>query len=300
MGVSMNILELLPSYSEYLQFERGFAKSTLRAYLSDLRELSAICPGDAKEITVDDLRRYQRGLTMRGLVAATIERKIAAATTFWRWMRIEGHVSEVLTERLVKPRKRHTVARWLADDELRTLLETPVKRYVRLPGWINQRDSLAWGTMAHLGLRRSEVVALLAKDVIVADRVVIIRGIKNRRDRVMPLPTALLDHFQEAIGRAEDYIFPDLYGGQWLPQTLATAFRTHLRNCGLADRGITPHSLRHTFATRLIRAGVNPVDVQSLLGHVDIKSTMKYVHVGAEHLRAAIDGPLYVSPEAIQ
>jgi integrase/recombinase XerD len=173
---------------------------------------------------------------------------------------------------------------------LRRFIETPVKRH-KMPAFVNERDSLAWKTIAWLGLRRSEILGLKIQDVLLDEMLIIVRGIKNRRDRVMPLPPALKDDFQKLIadrgGKA--YVFPGPWGEQWTESAFGNAFSAHLKACGLADRGITPHSLRHTFATFMVRADVNLVDVKELLGHVDIKSTMIYIHTGPERFRQALD-----------
>lgn len=282
--------DLLPLYDIYLRHERQFAESTRAAYRSDLLDLAAAIPGDVDRISLIDLRAYQRDLSLRGLSASTILRKFAGFTTFWRWMRMEGFVTEVLTERIQLPRKTIYVPRWLTEDELRQFVSVPVRKR-GCPSWTSRRDELAWLTMAWLGLRRSEILNMKVADVRLGDQVIIVRGIKNRRDRVMPIPTPLQDKFAAwIVGRAaNEWVFAGARGGQWKVRALDRAFRTHLVHCGLADKGITPHSLRHTFATILVRNGVHLVDVQMLLGHVDIKSTMIYVHTDATRLRAAVD-----------
>lgn len=286
----MTILDLLPAFKEYLRHERGFADNTVNCYFRDMRELAKHAPGHVDQIVLSELRAYQRWLSKNGKKPSTIQRKFACFTTFWRWLRIEGHVTEVLTERIQLPRKSVHVPRWLSEDELRKFVETPVRRR-GVHRFVNARDYLAWRTIAWLGLRRSEIVALKIRDVLLDDMMIVVRGIKNRRDRIMPLPVALKDDFQKVIGSRDgsDYVFQGAFGGQWRTCSFNNAFRWHIKACGLDGRGITPHSLRHSFATYLVRADVNLVDVKELLGHVDIKSTMIYVHTGSERFKQAMD-----------
>jgi len=287
----MTIQELLNNFSDYMRFERGFSLATVRAYLSDLRELALSLPNEVMTITIQELRAYQRELARKSLSPLTIERKFAAFTTFWGWLRIEGLVKELITEGIVLPKKPHKIKRWLSDSELNTLLTTPSPTYRGCPNWVIHRNETAWKTMVLLGLRRSELVGMKVNDLMLDQRLVIVHGIKNRRDRIMPIPDQLIADLTILIAdqKAENYVFRSTKGLRWQTQSLARTFHRHLEKCGLGDKGISPHSLRHTFATSLIEQGVSLVDLKELLGHVDIKSTMVYVHSGSSRFRDAIE-----------
>jgi len=276
---------LLADFEEYMRDERRFAGSTVTAYLSDLNDLAQHITGDVESADLAKLRAYQRTLSQRGLSVATVQRKFAAFMTFWRWLRIEGYAIDVLPERIDLPDLPVYVPRWLSEAELRRFVDRPVKKR-GVAAWTGQRDQLAWKTMAWLGLRRSEIMNMRVADVLLSDGVIIVRGIKNRRDRVMPLPEAIAGEMKAMISErpGTDFVFPGANGGRWLVASFNRCFRTHLKACELAGIGITPHSLRHTFATHLIRAGVHLIDVKDLLGHVDVKSTMRYVHNDASRL----------------
>lgn len=272
----MLIVDLLPRFQDYLQNERRYAAATVAAYRSDLRDLAALCP-DLAGISIDALRAYLRSLTARGISAATIERKFAALKTFWRWLRLEGLATEVLPERVQLPRKEDRLPRWLTRDELARFVNTPAPKL---------RERVAWQLLAWLGLRRGELLSLRIDDARVADGTIIIRGIKTKRDRLLPIPGPVFNPLGLLVsGRLpSDYVFRGDHSANWPKDQFMRAFYAHLERAGLAGQGITPHSLRHTLATSLVESGVVLPDVQTFLGHSDVKSTMKYVHLGAERL----------------
>lgn len=284
----MSILSLLPDYEIYLKHERRLSAATIAAYLCDLRVMSRSLPQPISEITLDDLRAYQRHLSMSDLKVATVRRKFHGFSTFWKWARLEGHCMEVVTERIKLPRQDVTIPRWLNADELQRFVSTPIRSdsyQTRL------RHGLAFKTLAWLGLRRAELLKLLISNVYLETDTIIVRNTKSKRDRAMPIPAPLRPAFAELIAErpGDDYVFSATSGEPWGVQPFAKAFKRHLAACGLAGQGITPHTLRHTFATHLVMRGVPITDVKELLGHSDIKNTMIYVHANPDRLRHAMN-----------
>ncbi len=283
-----SILGLLHEYEEYLQHEHRVAKGTLRAYLSDLRLLGRAIPKDVRAITLNDLRAYQTDLGKQGQKIATVLRKFDGFRTFWKWLVLQKYVEENVAERVRLPRRIRRLPKWLTEDELRRFANTPV-----VPGRSHTypfRDMVAWKTLAWLGLRRSELLNLKVVDVQVADGTLVIRHSKGDRDRVLPLPERLKGDLNFLIGdRGPDqYVFAGMPDTKWTYNSLMLAFRRQLRVCGLENRGITPHTIRHSFATHLVRRGVPLPVIKALLGHSDIKTTMVYIHVSQDDLKQAI------------
>lgn len=277
----MNVNDLLRDYRAYLEHERRFARGTVEAYMSDLRDFARHVPGEVNTIAFIDMRVYLRCLSERGLHEHTIERKFAALRTFWRWLRRDGYATgDPLTDVLL-PRPSFRMPIWLSSRELFLFAVTPSP---------TQRDALAWLLLAWLGLRRSELLNLRIEDVLIDAGVIIVRKPKNRHDRSLPIPGTLSEEFQAVIGgRRDGYVFVSSTGHRWPKTRFAAAFNDHIKACGLEGRGITPHVIRHSVATHMTERGVALPEVQQLLGHVDIKSTMLYVHVSAARLRAALD-----------
>jgi site-specific recombinase XerD len=283
----ITIADLLADYEDYLRHERQLAPLSIVAYLCDLRALAA-CLGskNTAEIDANDLRAHMRDLGRDGFKTASIRRKFHGFGTFWRWLKMEGYASDVITESLVLPRKPQRVVKWLNAHDLRIFVETPPDR--ANPNE-QARDHVAWQMLAWLGLRRSELLNLDVCDVRLSDQVVVIRDAKGRKDRILPLPPALMSEITAYIGERESgLLFRGQGGTRWRTKAFNRAFQRHLRTCGLAGKGITPHTLRHTFATHLVMAGIPIPTVSKLLGHADIQSTMVYVHVDMEGMRYAL------------
>lgn len=270
------IADLMPAFRDYLEHERRMSHNTTLAYMNDLERLNAHIFKDVTEFTLNDLREFQRHLSKLGRTSSTIQRVFAAFTTFWRWMRLEGHVNEVLTERLLLPRKDDHVPRWLTQDELRTLLHTPVEQNT---AWMAFRDITAWRLLAWTGMRQSELAALTVGSIRESSDVIVCWSPKVRKDRVLPLPPLLKPALIELIdGRpALQFLFTE-NSHKWTRGNMNKCFHRHLDTCKLGESGITMHSLRHTYATMLVERGASIFQVKELLGHADIKSTMKYVH----------------------
>lgn len=271
------IPDLLPAYRDYLNHERRMARNTVLSYTHDLERLHAHISKPVAEYVLNDLRDYQRKLSRDNMSVSTIQRHFAGFMTFWRWLRMEGHVTEVLPERIILPRKDSRVPRWLDAQELRKLLTTPVQ--ANTPD-LALRESTAWRLLAWSGIRRSELQALKVSSIRFSSGVFVVWSPKVRKERVLPLPdpmraalTALTVH-----RGGDEPLFLGIEGGRWSFESMNAAFLRHLRTCGLNNSGITMHSLRHTYATMLVEHGASVFEVKELLGHADIKSTMKYIH----------------------
>lgn len=283
----MTINDLVPAYREYLLHERQLRESSVVAYLCDLDGLRAFLEDKpVSEVNASDLRAYMRFLGSRGYKSTSIRRKFHGFGTFWRWLKLENHTSDVITESLNLPRKPQRIVQWLNAHDLRVFVETPPDR-----GNPDEqmRDHAAWLLLAWLGLRRGELLGLEVVDVRIDEEMIIIRDAKGQKDRLLPLPESIKPELTQLVeGRSAGYVFRGRDGKQWKVRAFNRAFARHLRACGLDGHGITPHTLRHTFATHLVLAGVQIVIVSKLLGHADIQSTMTYVHVGLGSMRSAI------------
>lgn len=282
------IPSLLTDYREYLEHERQVAKATVTAYLSDLRTLEAFVQKPVEEMGMDDLRAFMRHMSKNGIRTATIHRKIAGFTTFWKWLKLQHVVDEVITERIRLPRLQQKAPTWLTVEELERFINTPAQGST---WWVRLRNGLAWKTLAWFGLRRGELLNLRIGDVRLSDKLIVIRETKGKRDRVLPIPSQLLPDLERLMTKREegDYLFSSVNGKEWKKDFFMYAFRRHLEACQLADIGITPHTLRHTCATHLRQKGVPIEVVKDWLGHKDIKTTLKYLHFGSEQFDDAME-----------
>lgn len=269
----MKIQTCLDRYKNYLQLERRYSPNTVSCYLSDLRHLSVWFPDDLRRLTADDLREYMQRLTRRGNSPMTIHRKFHGFSTFFRWARRKQYIAAVLTDEIDLPRPTQYIGKFLSEPEL--------KRFV-------EGAHVALKLLAWLGIRRGELLALDVDSINLAAQTVIVRG-KGNKDRVLPLPESLLPDLRLHIGqRTAGPLFVNQAGRRWQPRDLYHLFESQLESAHLAERGYTPHALRHTVATLLHDAGVDIDVVRRLLGHQDIKTTLLYTH-STGRLREALE-----------
>lgn len=285
----MSILKLLSEYIEYLRYERQLSEASIMAYKSDLRKLDSFLGSKpVEEITRDDLRALMRDMTRQKLSTYTVRRHMHGYSTFWDWLKLTGRIQENVADLIQLPKPQRRVPDWLDVNELERWINTPAQGSRRV---IKHRNITAWRTLAWLGLRRGELLKLEVKDVRLSDREIVIRNTKGKHDRILPIPDSLYDDLAQQVGdkSADAKVFASQAGKRWTPQYFNRAFRAHVVACGLADRKVTPKTLRHTFATQLIRQGVDLSTVSRLMGHKDIKTTMIYIQHDPKTLRDAME-----------
>lgn len=282
----MKIPETIERYRGYLENERLLRPDTIRAYTSDLGGLNEFIEGrDVETVTLDDLRAYKRYLSEGGAQRATIRRKLGGLSTYFKWLKIEGVNHSVPTDGLTVPPRKRKEPRYLTVKELHTFLETE-------PGISHMgdpvRDKCAFRLLVFTGLRRGELLNLKIEDVNLEERVIVVRDTKSGDDRSIPFEDeTLIQQLRAVIGERESgYIFTSSTGNQWGYSSFAIVFKRHAVKCGLM--GVTPHSLRHSYATHLARGGTQITELADLLGHKEIRTTRQYMHSSPETLRAAV------------
>jgi site-specific recombinase XerD len=293
------ITELLPRYEEYMVHERALAPATVRAYLLDLVKLAKFTALSVEEVDRNELRRYIRALSKRGLAPATIRRMFHGYGTFWKWLLLEHVVTENATAGLTLPRLNRTTPNWLSEDELRRFANTPTASRRKK---LRFRDAVAWKMLAWLGLRRQELLNLKVANVHLADKVIVIRNTKSKRDRALGIPDELYPLLKRlCLGKdADAYVF-GMYGGRWNLGSFNKAFKRHIQRCGFPEGYLTPHTLRHTFGTLLVMRGVELHVVKELMGHERLSSTERYLHASRIYLKDAMDKhPLHAGNGAHQ
>lgn len=276
------LLELLPEYRDYLKLERQLSTQTQLCYTSDARKLAAFIDKPVADITRKDMRRYMQELGRLGRKANTVRRVFHGFGTLFTWLKLEGHIKEVVTEHLTLPRKNQGIPRWMSEQELRQLLTAQGPRL----------EVLAWQTLAFTGMRPDELRRLTVADVKLDDENshLIVRNTKSRRDRIIPLNDALLVGFDWLTHGKPDsaYVFANRFGRIWRRQLMIKAFYRQLGRAGLSGRGYKMYALRHTFATQLANSGVNLHIVKEILGHRSLETTQIYLHASPASIRQAM------------
>jgi integrase/recombinase XerD len=288
---------LLLDFLAYLEFERGLSRNTLDAYRSDLlqfgrflekRELSAIeaSGGDVSDFLAE-LAGGARGGGRGAASPATIHRKTACLRSFYRHLRREGVRDSDPTAALTAPRRGQRLPHVLTRGEVRTLLEQPKGTE---PSALRDRALLE--VMYACGLRASEAIGVELADIDLDAQVVRARG-KGSKERLVPVGRAATQAARDYLERgrprlvsdaAEPHVFVNFRGGPLTRQGLYKIVQRHARAAGLADR-MSPHTLRHTFATHLLAGGCDLRSVQEMLGHADVATTQVYTHLSSERLK---------------
>ena len=283
---------LLEQFQDYLSLESGNSVNTVQSYLRDLRRLGnwAGQYGITAPEGVDAklLRKFIFALKDMGLSAATIRRQISAIRTYYGFLIGEGHLSSDPSERLETPRQGRTLPDVLSVAEIERLMGAP-----------GVDDRLAWRDRALLelgygaGMRVSELCGLTRGDLILDEGLVRVFG-KGSKERLVPIGRTV-------IGAVSVYLHtvrPELDRGKSQNRLLLNARGTPLSRVGAwgvvkkaaeaagIRKHVSPHTLRHSFATHLLEGGADLRAVQEMLGHADLSTTQIYTHVDREYLRS--------------
>jgi integrase/recombinase XerD len=289
-GFSALVLDFLA----HLEFERGLAHNTLMAYRTDLLQFGAFLAGrhrGAVEAERGDVADFLADLaTGNGhppCSPATINRKAACLRSFYRHLRREELVDDDPTAALSPPSKSRKLPRVLTYAEVKRLLES-----ITQGGPIELRDRALLEVMYGCGLRASEVVGLDVNDVDLRRAFVRAHG-KGNKERIVPLgreAAAAVKRYLRA-GRPElvgshprSRLFVNFRGGPLTRQGLYKIIRRRAETVGLEGR-MSPHTLRHSFATHLLSGGCDLRSVQEMLGHADVATTQLYTHLSGERIK---------------
>lgn len=281
----------------YLELERGLSRHTIAAYRSDLSQFAQFLADrglGALTVTHSDLAQFlaelARGDGERPAVApSTLARKAACLRSFYRHLRKEGAIEHDPTADLRGPAKDRHLPRVLSRDEVNRLLEAP-----KGVGALALRDKAALEIMYACGLRISEAIGLLIEDLDLEEGMLRARG-KGVKERVVPIgkkAKAAVERYlrrgrPELVGlKVEAHLFVNHRGSRLTRQGLYTIIQGHALQAGLGER-MTPHTLRHTFATHLLSGGCDLRSLQEMLGHADLATTQIYTHLSADRLKGA-------------
>jgi integrase/recombinase XerD len=279
---------LIREYITYLQVEKGLAGNSLESYSRDLARLDAWATRSAKqveELTRQDLRAWIASLSREGLAPTTVSRATSAARGFYRFLMLDGHIKRHPAEDLDTPQGATHLPRFLSEDDMEKLLAAPDTAAEE-----GLRDRAMLELMYSSGLRISELIALKSADVDMDAGLLACHG-KGSKERRIPIgksATRWLELYRAARasqGRAHDpRLFVSSLGAPLTRQRVWAAIKKYAERAGLEN--VSPHTLRHSFATHLLQRGADSRSVQSLLGHSDISTTQIYTHITDRHLRA--------------
>jgi integrase/recombinase XerD len=287
---------LVLDFLAYLELERGLSRNTLNAYRTDLLQFGEFLAGrgdDALTVGPADVSEFLAELaTGNGgpaCTASTIHRKAACLRSFYKHLRREELISDDPTAALTAPRRARKLPHVLNYAEVQRLLATP-----RGSEPTALRDRALLEVMYACGLRASETIGLELSEVDLRRGYLRAHG-KGSKERLVPLGSkavAAINSYlrggrQDLIGqREETKLFVNFRGGPLTRQGLYKIVQKHARAAGL-DGKMSPHTLRHSFATHLLAGGCDLRAVQEMLGHADVSTTQMYTHLSGEQLKEA-------------
>jgi integrase/recombinase XerD len=287
--------QLVLDFLAYLELERGLSRNTLEAYRSDLLQYGTfLSRGGLDALTVSHhelasfLAELAAGDEERPPVApATLQRKAACLRSFYRHLRRESVIEHDPTAELRGPRKSQRLPQVLTRDEVTRLLASP-----KGTDAATLRDRALLELMYACGLRASEVVGLELSDVDAEVGVLTARG-KGSKERIVPVGREAIAALRAYLERGrprlvglvpEPHVFVNQRGRGLTRQGLYKIIQGHARAAGLEGK-MSPHTLRHTFATHLLAGGCDLRSLQEMLGHADIATTQIYTHLSADRLK---------------
>lgn len=304
---------LIDEFLSHAAYERGLSENTLAAYRRDLVTWASFCAGlgiDLRAAAPGDVTTYVERLRSGGPPAAqplspsSVARMLVSLRAFYRYAVAEGLVPADPTARVATPKQTRSLPKAIRLDEVERLLAAPADDL------LGRRDRAMLETLYGAGLRISELVALDVDDADLDEGTIVVRSGKGNKDRRVPAgrpARAALDAYltrsrSELVGRARvavPALFLNARGGRLSRQGCWKILKHHARAAGLAEI-VSPHTLRHSFATHMLDRGADIRVVQELLGHANITTTQVYTLVSdtrlrdvymAAHPRARVDGP---------
>ncbi len=279
----------LEAFRQYLILEKGLSKNSVQAYFSDINQLLGFLEDRGRNLeqtTTSDLLTFLAWLKSNGASGRTLARKISSLRTFFGWLNSEGILAQDPSELLEGPRLPRRLPKTLSYEEIRSLLESPDPRDP-----FGLRDKALLELLYATGIRISEAAGLRLASVNFEVGYIRLFG-KGERERVVPLGEVarnwLLRYLRDGRGyflkgRSSEYIFLGKGGKPLTRQRLWQIIKAHARKVGIAQK-LTPHVLRHSFASHLLAGGADLRAVQMMLGHASLSTTQIYTHLDKAHL----------------
>ena len=281
--------DLVREYLSYLHVEKGLAKNSIESYERDLSRLAPLMESTSVlDLTPRQLRTFIADLSREGLSPTSVARIVSAVRGFYKFLMIDGHIETNPAEDLVTPQKTSYLPKFLNQAEIELLFAVPDTSTE-----LGLRDRAILEVMYASGLRVSEAVTLQMKDVDIDAGILTCKG-KGSKTRRVPVGNSAIEWLKSYLGirRKKEYIeVPNIFisplGKPVTRQEIHKFIKGYAEKAGLED--VSPHTLRHSFATHLIQNSADIRSVQQMLGHADISTTQIYTHITDKHLRRSYD-----------
>jgi len=276
----------IDKFAKYLEIEKNYSKHTLRCYRADLSELNTFFEGkDPASVTHLDLRRFLAELKMKGSAKRTIVRKLGAIRSFFRFLSREKHIRTNPADSIFTPKVDRKLPEFLDSAAAEKLVTSP-----GLDSVAGLRDRAILEVLYSTGIRVSELVGMNEENIDLISGSVKVRG-KGKKERIALLGSeaqkALRNYMRECqadTARTRGAVFLNNRGTRLTDRSVRRILDKYVKKCSIEQK-ISPHSIRHSFATHLLDNGADLRSVQELLGHKNLSTTQIYTHLGTQRIK---------------
>ncbi len=293
--------DAIRAFVTFLDVERRASRETVRNYASDLRQFASFMtvdrppatPLDPATVQPESIRAFLHWLDRKREKPSSLARKLAALRSFYRYLQRAGRVGMNPAEDVRTPKQPKHLPRVLTKDDAAALMELPADR-----GGLSMRDRAILETLYSTGARVSELVALNSEDLRASEGLVHLRG-KGRKERIVPIGVMAVEAIRRYRASLRSVLSAQYAAGGTLPLfrnnrggrlTTRSVARIVARYSGqLIGGSVSPHTLRHSFATHLLDEGADLRSIQEMLGHASLSTTQKYTHLATDQLLAVYD-----------
>ena len=283
MVIHMNN-KLIEDYEKYLSFERNYSQNTVSAYLNDVNHFNIFIKKDLLRITPDDIRLYLKHIN--NLTNKTISHNISSLKSFYNYLEAIELISYNPTNEIDRPKLEQKIPTYLTLDEVSKLLD------IKIENEYNARDKAILELLYSSGIRISELTSMELSNIDLDECLIRIMG-KGSKERIIPLGDYATDALKNYLNnyrhllnkKNTTYVFLNNRGGQLSRQFIFKTIKNYAIKKGI-KKNISPHTLRHTFATHLLKNGADLRIIQELLGHENLSTTQIYTHLSNEKLKS--------------
>jgi len=284
---------MVKAYMRYLKLERNLSPNTIEAYRNDLRWLLAYVNFHGlkvEEVKLEDLDNFSASLHDQRITPRSQARILSGVRSFFRFLLLDGFIDADPTELLVSPHVRNAL-----PDVLSTAEVDRLEASIDLSKWEGQRNRAIIEVLFSCGLRVSELVNLKLSNLYVEEKFVRVTG-KGDKERLVPISSRALDELNAWFADRnamrikpgeEDYVFLNRRGAHLTRTMILIMIKRQAVAAGIT-KTISPHTLRHSFATALLEGGADLIAIQAMMGHEDIATTEIYTHIDTSSLREEI------------
>ena len=285
--------DIIGKYRRYMKLERNYSENTLDAYMSDLQKLLDYVGSEGLhvlDVKLDDLRNFVAAFVDIGISARSQSRILSGVRTFYTFLILDGYIEDDPTELLEWPKIGEHLPEVLSVEEVDRL-----EQACDLSKWEGQRNRTIIEVLFSCGLRVSELINLRLSDLFLTEKFIRVMG-KGKKERLVPISESAVKELQywfmdrnlmKIKPGEEDFVFLNRRGGHLTRMMIFTIVRRLAEAAGI-EKTISPHTLRHSFATALLEGGANLRAIQDMLGHERISTTQIYTHIDMHTLREEI------------